>query len=114
MISIHKQDYGLHVVLHDDFTLKDFQKLEEALLKTGEQTHLPNLLLDLSELKDFTVDMALEHLRFLRKHAHHFGRTAIVVSDIWIRLGTHLANLLTLYHPKYFHDVNSAQNWLAQ
>lgn len=114
MILIHEEGYGLKVVLHDEFTLQDFQKLEEALLKTRELAHLPDLLLDLSELKDFTVDMAFEHLRFLRKHSHHFGRTAIVVSDIWIRLGSHLANLLTLYHPKYFDDVGSAENWLKQ
>ena len=114
MITIHTQNYGLKVILHDEFTLQDFQKLEEALLQTNDLQHLPDLLLDLSALKDFTVDMAFEHLRFLRKHARHFGRTAVVVSDIWIRLGTHVANLFTLYHPKYFNDVDSAEKWLQQ
>jgi hypothetical protein len=114
MISIHEQSYGLHVVLHNEFTLQDFRQLEEALLKAIEQAQLPNLLLDLSQMKDFTVDMALEHLRFLRQHTHDFGRTAIVTGDIWIRFGARFANLLTLQRPKYFNDTQTAQKWLKQ
>ena len=83
-------------------------------LKAIEHIHLPNLLLDLSQMKDFTIDMALEHLRFLRQHAHDFGRTAIVVNDIWIRIGIRLANLLTLQRPRYFGDTATAQKWLEQ
>ncbi|PIT13646.1 SpoIIAA family protein [Snodgrassella alvi] len=114
MISIHEQSYGLSVVLHNEFTLEDFRQLEEALLKAIEQVQFPNLLLDMSQMKDFTVDMALEHLRFLRQHAHDFGRTAIIVDDIWIRLGARFANLLTLQRPKYFNDKHTAQKWLEQ
>ncbi|PIT53824.1 hypothetical protein BHC44_05370 [Snodgrassella alvi] len=114
MISIHEQSYGLSVVLHNEFTLGDFRQLQEALLKAIEQVQFPNLLLDMSQMKDFTVDMALEHLRFLRQHAHDFGRTAIIVDDIWIRLGAQFANLLTLQRPKYFNDKHTAQKWLEQ
>lgn len=114
MISIQKTIYGLKVVLHNDFTLKDFNQLEEALLSAINQKQQPDLLLDLSQMKDFTIDMALEHLRFLRQHAHDFGRTAIVVEDIWIRLGARFANLLTLQHPKYFSEIEPAQRWLEQ
>lgn len=114
MISIQQQNYGLNVILHDEFTLADFRQLEEALLKAIGQVQLPNLLLDLSQMKDFTIDMALEHLRFLRQHAHDFGRTAIIVNDIWIRLGARFANLLTLQRPKYFHGRHTAQKWLEQ
>ena len=114
MISIHQKSYGLDVVLYNEFTLEDFHQLENALLKAFEHTHLPNLLLDLSQMKDFTIDMALEHLRFLRQHAHDFGRTAIVVDDIWIRIGIRLANLLTLQRPRYFSNIATAQKWLEQ
>ncbi|AHN28787.1 hypothetical protein SALWKB2_1405 [Snodgrassella alvi wkB2] len=114
MISIHQKSYGLDVVLYNEFTLEDFYQLENALLKAIEHIHLPNLLLDLSQMKDFTIDMALEHLRFLRQHAHDFGRTAIVVDDIWIRIGIRLANLLTLQRLRYFSDTATAQKWLEQ
>lgn len=112
MISISQESYGLSVVLYNEFTLEDFCSLEKALLTAIHNIHRPDLLLDLSMMKDFTIDMAFEQLRFLRNHANDFGRTAIVVEDIWIRLGSKIGNLLTLQHPKYFSDAVKAQEWL--
>jgi hypothetical protein len=63
-------------------------------------------------LKDFTIDMAFEQLKFMRQHEEDFGRIAIVVDDVWIRFGTHISSLLTQQHPKYFDDAASAQAWL--
>ena len=37
-----------------------------------------NVLLNLGGLLDFTIDMALEELRFVREHEQEFGRIAIV------------------------------------
>jgi hypothetical protein len=37
MISIREQDYGLDVALFNEFTLADFQLLEQALLKRLEE-----------------------------------------------------------------------------
>lgn len=112
MISIQEQSYGLNVILDNEFTLEDFQLLEQALLNTSQHIHHPDLLLDLSKLKDFTIDMAFEELRFLRRHANAFGRSAIVVNDIWIKLAARLGNLLTFRHSKYFNDHLSAEQWL--
>ncbi|EGZ45217.1 STAS/SEC14 domain-containing protein [Neisseria wadsworthii] len=112
MISIREQDYGLDIALYNEFTLEDFRSFEEAALGTVKRIHRPDLLLDLSMLKDFTIDMAIEQLKFLREHEDEFGRIAIVVDDVWIRLGTHISSLLTNQRPKYFDDVASAQAWL--
>ncbi len=114
MISIREQDYGLNVALYNEFTLEDFREFENAALDAVVRVHRPDLLLDLSMLKDFTIDMAYEQLKFLRKHDGDFGRIAIVVDDVWIRLGTHISSLLTQQHPKYFDDVASAQKWLLE
>ncbi|MDO4640813.1 MAG: STAS/SEC14 domain-containing protein [Neisseria sp.] len=112
MISIHEQDYGLDIALFNEFTLEDFRNFEEAALDIAQRVHRPDLLLDLSMLKDFTIDMAVEQLKFLRGHENEFGRIAIVVDDVWIKLGAHISSLLTRQHPKYFDDVASAQAWL--
>ncbi|WP_312266044.1 STAS/SEC14 domain-containing protein [Neisseria sp.] len=112
MISIREQDYGLNVALYNEFTLEDFRQFEEAALQAVKRVHRPDLLLDLSMLKDFTIDMAFEQLKFMRNHDEDFGRIAIVVDDVWIRFGTHISSLLTQQHPKYFDDAASAQAWL--
>ena len=112
MISIREQAYGLNVALYNEFTLEDFQQLEIEIIECSKKVHRPDILLDLSMLKDFTIDMAMEQLKFFRNHDADFGRIAIVVDDVWIRLSTHISSLLTQQHPKYFDDAAQAQAWL--
>ncbi len=112
MISIREQHYGLNVALYNEFSLEDFQEFEQAVLDCLHKVHRPDILLDLSMLKDFTVDMAMEQLRFMNSHESDFGRIAIVVDDLWIRLAAHISSLLTRQHPKYFDDAAAAQSWL--
>ena len=114
MISIREQSYGLNVALYNEFTLEDFQELEQALLACKQRIHLPDILLDLSMLKDFTIDMAVEQIKFLNQHETDFGRAAVVTDDIWIKLGARLSSLLTTQHPKYFNDAAEAQAWLLE
>ena len=112
MISIRERLYGLDVALFNEFTFEDFKFLEDALLKRAGEIRKPDLLLDLSLLKDFTLDMAVEQLRFVRAHEQDFGRIAIVVDDVWIKLGAHISSLLTSQSPKYFDTTEEAQAWI--
>lgn len=114
MISIREQSYGLDIALYNEFTLEDFRAFEEAAQAAVKRVHRPDVLMDLSMLKDFTIDMAVEQLKFLREHEDEFGRIAIVVDDVWIKLGTHIAGLLTRQRPKYFDDAAKAQAWLQE
>ena len=112
MISIREQSYGLNVAFYNEFTLEDFRELEQAILQAVGRVHRPDLLLDLSMLKDFTIDMAWEQLKFVNAHDKDFGRIAVVVDDIWIKFATHISDLLTRTHPKYFDTAAEAQAWL--
>ncbi len=112
MISIREQEYGLDVALYNEFTLADFKLFEEALLKRAGERGRPDVLLDMSELRDFTLDMALEELRFMRAHERDFGRVAIVVNDVWIKLGIRISELLSHTKAEYFPDVDQAKTWL--
>ena len=114
MISIREQDYGLDVALYNEFTLGDFKLFEEALLKRSTEHGKPAVLLDLSGMKDFTLDMAVEEVRFMRAHDKDFGRFAIVADDSWIRLAAHLSGLLTHVSAQYFATVEEAQAWLVK
>ena len=112
MISIREQSYGLNVALYNEFTLEDFRELEQAILQAVGRVHRPDLLLDLSMLKDFAIDMAWEQLKFVSAHDKDFGRIAIVVDDIWIKFAAHISDLLTRTRPKYFDTAAEAQAWL--
>lgn len=114
MISIREQSYGLNVAVYNEFTIEDFQQLEKALLDARKRVSCPDILLDLSMLKDFTIDMAMEQLKFLHQHEDEFGRIALVEDDIWIRLGAEISSLLTLRHPRYFASAEKAQAWLLE
>ena len=92
MISIREQSYGLNVALYNEFTLEDFRELEQAILQAVGRVHRPDLLLDLSMLKDFTIDMAWEQLKFVNAHDKDFGRIAVVVDDIWIKFAAHISD----------------------
>lgn len=112
MISIREQEYGLDVALYNEFTLGDFKLLEQALLKRAEEHGKPDVLLNLLGMQDFTLDMALEEVRFMRAHENDFGRFAIVAEDGWIKLAAHLSGLLTHIPAQYFESEEEAQAWL--
>ena len=114
MIHTEETAYGLSVRFAEELTREDFKQFERALLSRARTIHRPDVLMDLSVLQDFTLDMAWEQLRFVWAHEQSFGRIAIVVQDKWIKLGAHLANLLTAQHPKYFKDLASATIWLSE
>lgn len=114
MISIREQDYGLDVALYNEFTLADFKLFEDALMKRMAEHGKPDVVLDLSELRDFTIDMALEEVRFVRAHEQDFGRIAIIVEDVWIRLAAHIAGMLSDTKAEYFETVEEAQGWLQR
>lgn len=112
MISIRQQRYGLDVAFYNECTLEDFKQFEEALLKRAEEQLRPDILLDMTEMRDFTIDMALEELRFVRAHERDFGHIAIVVEDIWIKLGIRISELLSHTRVEYFKTLDEAKIWL--
>lgn len=112
MISIRQQSYGLNVALFNEFTVEDFKLLESSVVEVLREHEQPDLLLDFSLMRDFTIDMAWEQIRFTRQHIGDFGLIAIVVNDWWIELGARLSNILSLQHAKYFKTTEDAQKWL--
>ena len=106
--------YGLLVRFSGNLTLTEFRQFESALLKRVHEVHRPDILLDLSELEDFTLDMAWEQIRFVRAHEQDLGRMAVVVNDTWMKLGARIANIITATRPKYFSTVEAARLWLNE
>ncbi|HNX70821.1 STAS/SEC14 domain-containing protein [Rivihabitans pingtungensis] len=112
MISIQQQSYGLDVALFATFTVDDFRAFETAVLARAQTDGRVNVLLNLSGLLDFTIDMALEELRFVREHEQEFGRIAIVAPEGWLNLAAHIAGLLSHTDSEYFDTPEDALAWL--
>ena len=73
-----------------------------------------DLLVDLRGMLGYTLDVALEDLRFSRAHARDVGRVAILSEDdsmIWTAL---LSELFVRAEIRVFDDEADAREWLAR
>lgn len=114
MISIQNTDYGLDVAIFNEFTLDDFKAFEQAILTRVKQGDRPSLLIDLTNVLDFTIDMAIEELRFTFEHDSEIGKIAIAVTDTWMNIAAHLAGWFVENTLKYFDNAEEARAWIAE
>lgn len=111
IILSHEENY-IHVIVAGEFTLKDYQELEENLLYQFKFQGRPNLLFDLREMLHYTIDVAIEELRFIRKNPHTFGRIAVVSNDQIVNWNAWLNALLLEADISTFDNVEDARAWV--
>ena len=112
MVLIEETKYGLKVKFSENLDSADLKQFETALLTRTHTIHRPDILLDLTCLHDFTLDAAWEVVHFIRAHNHDFGRVAVAVNDIWIKMGVQIAKVITAQRPKFFRQTDAAESWL--
>jgi hypothetical protein len=114
MISIsHENDYIKTVVL-GEFTLEDYREFEQAILYQSKFHGPVALLFDLSGMLSYTLDVALEEVKFVRTHGEAFQRVAVVSSDQWVTWSAWISRLFTDAEIGLFTDVDDAKTWLAE
>jgi len=112
MITIENTGNLVNVAVLGDFTLADFREFElQVLHDIGFQGRV-NLLLDLRDMVNYTLDVAWEELRFTREHAREFGRVAVVTSDQWVTWSAWLTRLLAGAGIEVFSDYEDAEDWV--
>jgi len=114
MITTDQTDTLLAVTVLGEFTLGDFREFEELVLATTDRGGAPDLLLDLREMADFTVDMAWEEIKFSRQHGGDFRRVAVVTDSQWVALSAWLEQLFVTAAVRVFRDEAEARAWLAE
>jgi len=113
MISIaQKLDY-VHVLVADQFTLRDYQEFEHGVLDLLQSKQSINILFDLREMLGYTVDVALEDIRFTRSHRDQLARIAVVTTDQWVLWSAWLNRLLADAEIKVFEEIEDAQAWMV-
>lgn len=113
MIVIEKESKQLNATVYAEFTLADYLEFESAvneLLQAGGQV---DLLFDLREMADFTLDVAWEDIVFARAHANDFRRIAVLTESQWVTWSAWLTQIFVDAETCVFSDELEARDWLC-
>jgi hypothetical protein len=113
MITIDHTPARVSVTVLGEFTLDDFSEFEEFLIAKELFDQRPALLFDLTEMAGFTVDLAVEEIKFSRLHGGDFSRIAVVTDSQWVAWSTWLEQLFVKADLRVFANAAEAQAWLA-
>jgi hypothetical protein len=78
MIVVNEKKDLLEMNVYGELTLADYRGFEEAVGRELKTAPKIKLLLDLTQMTGYTLDVAWEEVKFTRAHAHDFQRIAIV------------------------------------
>lgn len=112
MIVIEEQNDLLKATVYAELSLADFREFETTVQRELEQAPKIKLLLDLTKMSSYTVDVAWEDIRFTRAHAHDFQRIAVVTGSMWVSWLGWLPSAFTDAEIRHFEDAATADAWL--
>lgn len=113
MITIDHQDNLVSIAVLGEFSLADFKEFEELVLfkvKFGGQV---DLLIDLTQMADFTVDMAWEDIKFSRAHAGDFRRIGVITDSQWVTWSAWINQAFVSADLRVFDNGAEAKAWLG-
>jgi hypothetical protein len=113
MITFEENERLLNVAVLGEFTLADFRQFEDAALLKLNWPGEVDLLIDLRDMITYTLDVALEELRFFGKHQHDFTRIAVVTTDQWRIWSAWFSRVFMDAEVCTFEDYEEAKAWVA-
>lgn len=112
MIVIQHRNNRVSVNVYGEFTLADFKEFEEMVNYKAKFEGPVDLLMDLREMADFTLDVAWEDIVFAREHPNDFNRIAVVTQSQWVAWSAWLSQIFVSADMKVFEDDVEASAWL--
>lgn len=112
MIVTQHQPKRVNVTVYGEFTLADFKEFEAMVNDTIRADGSVDLLFDLREMADFTLDVAWEDIVFARAHANDFRRIAVLTNSQWVAWSAWLSQIFVQAQMKVFADESEARGWL--
>jgi hypothetical protein len=112
MIVIDHQQSRVSVSVFGEFTLADYKEFEEVVNFKVQFEGPVDLLFDLSQMADLTIDVAVEEIRFSRAHAGDFKRIAVVTDSQWVTWSAWLSQAFVNADVEVFPDAAEARAWL--
>lgn len=113
MITTDQKESRVNLTVFGEFTLADYKEFEEVVNYKVKFEGPVSLFFDLREMSGFTIDMALEEIRFARAHAHDFARIAILTDDQWVAWSAWLSKIFVDADVRVFEDADDAEAWIS-
>ena len=113
MITVEHKNNLIVAAAFGEFTLADYKEFEQAVLSLPKGEHKPNLLIDLSDMAGFTLDVAWEDIKFGHEHGNDFARVAVVTSSRWMTWAAWLSKAFVDSEIQVFEDANLAEDWVT-
>ncbi len=113
MISLSVKDNQINVTVMGQFTLADYQEIEQAVSYGIQFKGKVNLLFDLRDMLSYSVDVAWEQLKFTHEHKTDFGRIAILTGNEWVAWSMWVNRMFMSAEIRLFDDLGMAQSWVA-
>ena len=114
MIVTQHQPQRVDVTVYGEFTLADFKEFEAMVGDTVRVDGSVDLLFDLRQMADFTLDVAWEDIVFARAHANDFRRIAVLTHSQWVAWSAWLSQIFVEAQMKVFDDEDAARAWLDE
>ena len=114
MIVIDHQPSRVSVSVFGEFTLPDYREFEEVVNYKVKFEGPVDLFFDLSQMADFTLDVALEEIKFSRAHADDFRRVAVVTDSQWVTWSAWLSQTFVNADVEVFDNAGKARQWLDE
>ena len=112
MIVIQHQPERVQVNVYGVFALADYKEFEEMVSFKLKFEGALDLLFDLREMADFTLDVAWEDIVFARSHANDFRRIAVLTQSQWVAWSAWLQKIFVRADLRVFDDEAEARAWL--
>lgn len=114
MITVEHTDTLVSTAVLGEYNLDDFREFEDYLVANDLFDGAHSLLFDLREMAGFTVDMAIEEIKFSRLHGGDFRRVAVVTDSQWVAWSAWLEKTFVKAELRVFADAGEARSWLAE
>ena len=112
MIVTQHQPKRVEVTVYGEFTLADYKEFETMVNEKVQFEGAVDLLFDLREMADFTVDVAWEDIVFARAHANDFRRIAVLTHSQWVAWSAWLSQIFVQAEMRVVDEESAARSWL--
>lgn len=112
MITTDHQGSLVSIAIFGEFALADFKEFEETVRHNVQFEGQVNLLVDLRQMADFTLDVAWEEIKFSRQHLHDFRRIAVLTESQWVAWSAWLSQAFVDADLRVFSDAVEAREWV--